>query len=508
MEVYLAKMAVKGYFRTLKHAPFQSEQLATPIVSRISHRNWIKNLITSQGLGYLESTLDEVPLHRRWDRRFQVDISSMLPHNPCRGFPSTAGLNIYTDGSKDKEQTGAGVVILDNGEVLEVEGEELAHSYHLGRKTTVFQSEIFALKMAATLIINGSFGARGWVNNRPITIHSDSQASILALNNVWVKSLLVKQTIDLMDQAAGRCPSLTIRWVKAHVGHDGNELADQKARDGRDDSVAPDWETPLLARAVMHKEIDNMATRLWESTWNEVIGCRQTRHFFPTGPRPGFYKDIINLPRIIVGQLIQILTGHTYLKRHQAVIDESGRQRVLEALNYENFDADGNAIIDAADPKCDRCHGGGDETPLHLLSECDALGDLRRRIFGREDLVGPGEIPDFSNLKVYQILSFFREAKFETLTMHPFLAQYLPTDKPGNEDNQEMIDSRRDGFNKGQAWTSKYLFHLKPPKKKPLRKKKDDEPEEPEDSGNQEEEEGSLDGETALADLNYPSNLV
>ena len=92
--------------------------------------------------------------------------------------------------------------------------------------------------------------------------------------------------------------------------------------------------------------------------------------------------------------------------------------------------------------------------------------------------------------------------------MHPFLAQYLPTDKPGNEDNQEMIDSRRDGFNKGQAWTSKYLFHLKHPKKKPLRKKKDDEPEEPEDSGNQEEEEGSLDGETALADLNYPSNLV
>merc|ERR1712045_677453 len=105
----------------------------------------------------------------------------------------------------------------------------------------------------------------------------------------------------------------------------------------------------------MHKQIEEMATKLWAEVWNEVIGCRQTRHFFPHGPRPSFYKQLITLPRIIVGQLIQILTGHTYLKRHQAVIDESGRQRVMEALRLNNEDTadnDGNAIIDAADPKC------------------------------------------------------------------------------------------------------------------------------------------------------------
>merc|ERR1712115_763483 len=87
---------------------------------------------------------------------------------------------------------------------------------------------------------------------------------------------------------------------------------------------------------------------------------------------------------------------------------------------------------------CSRCKNG-EETPLHLLSECEPLGDLRRKIFGRADLVGPGEIPDFSEFKAYQLISFFREAKFDTLTMHPFLAQYLPTEKPGNSDNQSMI---------------------------------------------------------------------
>merc|ERR1712115_146918 len=256
----------------------------------------------------------------------------------------------------------------------------------------------------------------------------------------------------------------------------------------------------------MHAEIDKLTTRLWEMNWNEVIGCRQTRHFFPTGPRPSFYKQIINLPRIIVGQLIQILTGHTFLKRHQAVIDESERQRIIAANNFDNADEDGMAIIDAPDPTCDRCHKG-EETPLHLLSECEALGDLRRSIFGREKLVGPGEIPDFSDLRVYQIVAFFREAKFDTLTMHPFLAQYLPTDKPGNEDNQEMIEERQKGFERGKAWTSKYLFHLKAPKIIPRRKKKDDEPEEPEDSDQHQEEEDP-NAEIVLANANFPSNLV
>ena len=92
------------------------------------------------------------------------------------------------------------------------------------------------------------------------------------------------------------------------------------------------------------------------------------------------------------------------------------------------------------------------------------MGNLRLQIFGREDLVGPGEVPDFSQYKAHQIVSFFREAKFETLTMHPFLAQYLPTDLSGNREDLDMRAEKDDGFTRGERWTSKYLFHI------PLRK--------------------------------------
>ena len=473
-EVYLAKMATKAYFRTLPFAPFRSEQLATSVTSRISHRTWIEKLISNQGLDYLKGPLDVVPLYRRWDRNFEVDYTSLHPDNPLRGTPDPRGLNIYTDGSKDENGTGAGVVVLDGGQVSTTpQGTDRKYQYKLGNKTTVFQAEVFAQKMAATLIINGTQGPDAWAGNRPITIHTDSQASILALDRVWIKSQLVEQTLDLLDRAANCCPKLSIRWVKSHIGHLGNELADQAARDGRDDSVAPDWETPLLAKAVMHAEIEKMATRLWEKVWDEVIGCRQTRHFFPKGPRPSFYKQLINLPRIIVGQLIQILTGHTFLNRHQAVIDESERQRIIEANDFDNADDDGNAIIDAPNPKCSRCNNG-EETPLHLLTECDDLATTRLQIFGREKLVDPGEIPDFSDLPVFKIVAFFREAKFDTLPMHPFLDQYLPTDKSSNAEDGGMVEAKKASHVEGNKWMTKYLYRIP---SDPIKRKKSKEEE-------------------------------
>merc|ERR1712242_4651 len=164
----------------------------------------------------------------------------------------------------------------------------------------------------------------------------------------------------------------------------------------------------------------------------------------------------------------------TFLKRHQAIIDGAERQRIVEAFKFNNDDEfpnaddDGNAIIDAPDPSCSRC-GEGEETPLHLLSDCEALGTTRMRIFGKENLVEPGAVPDFSDLPVFKIVSFFKEAKFETLPMHPFLDQYLPTNKGRNADDQGMIDAKKQGFVEGDKWISQYLFHI--PLEKKQRKK-------------------------------------
>ena len=167
----------------------------------------------------------------------------MVPKNPLCGIPTTGGINIFTDGSKDKLKSGAGVVVtIGNKTITDSEGNEMKYHYHLADRSTIHQCELFAIKMAATLIIHGSVEPGNWVDkSQPITIHSDCQAAILALNSVWIKSKLVKETIDLLDRASECCADLTIRYVKAHVGISGNDLADEEARRGRDADIPPDW---------------------------------------------------------------------------------------------------------------------------------------------------------------------------------------------------------------------------------------------------------------------------
>merc|ERR1711876_146697 len=104
----------------------------------------------------------------------------MMPKNPLCGIPNTGGINIYTDGSKDGPKTGAGVVVTRNDKaIVDSEGVDMIYNYHLAEKTTAFQCELFALKMAATLIINGSVEPNNWVkSHHQVTIYSDCQSAI------------------------------------------------------------------------------------------------------------------------------------------------------------------------------------------------------------------------------------------------------------------------------------------------------------------------------------------
>ena len=92
--------------------------------------------------------------------------------------------------------------------------------------TTVFQAEIIAINEACKKFID-----KKQCNMQYIKIFSDSQAAILALNSNTVTSSLVKQTIITLNLLADSTERLEICWIKAHVGYDGNERADQLARE-------------------------------------------------------------------------------------------------------------------------------------------------------------------------------------------------------------------------------------------------------------------------------------
>jgi ribonuclease HI len=147
---------------------------------------------------------------------FKVHLSNK--HEWQNGFKpdNQGGLLWYTDGSKTNEGTGTGVYKW---------GSRKGHSFSLGFHTTVFQAEIYAIK--ACIIENIEKGYKG----RNIYILCDSQAAIKALNNFCINSKLVWDCHQSLVRLAEH-NRVQLIWVPGHMGIDGNEKADQLARQG------------------------------------------------------------------------------------------------------------------------------------------------------------------------------------------------------------------------------------------------------------------------------------
>jgi ribonuclease HI len=148
---------------------------------------------------------------------FKVHLSSR--HEWQNGFnpDNKGGLVWYTDGSKTNEGTGAGVYKW---------GSMRGHSFSLGHHTTVFQTEIYAIKVCIMENIE-----KGYKDRNIYIFSQDSQAAIKALNNFQINSKLVWDCHQSLMRLADR-NSVQLIWVPGHMGIDGNEMADQLARQG------------------------------------------------------------------------------------------------------------------------------------------------------------------------------------------------------------------------------------------------------------------------------------
>jgi ribonuclease HI len=130
--------------------------------------------------------------------------------------PEVKGLVWYTDGSKMREGTGAGVY-----------GQSVKRrlSYPLGRYTAIFQAEIYAI-LACVYEIQSL--------DRPekyVSICSDSQAALKSLQATRTTSLLVQQCQKALNDISAR-HVVGLPWVPGHAGIRGNEVADELAGGG------------------------------------------------------------------------------------------------------------------------------------------------------------------------------------------------------------------------------------------------------------------------------------
>lgn len=293
------------------------------------HLRWIRNNYEIEG-----GDIDVATPKFQWGNNFSIDYDSFGKGEPL-AFPD---LGCYTDGSHIDGNTGWGFCARDASDL------DLRKKGSLGEKATVFQAEIYAIDQAARYITN--------LEGRSVVIHVDSQAALLALDKYITTSITVQNCIEALN-ILGTKMRVTLRWVKAHVGHPLNELADELAKEGA--AGGGDHNLLPLSMAVFKDVVQKTTQRRWANRWEQDKAYRQTKIWFPVPQNR--VKHFMMLSRAELGVMVQFITGHNYLNYHMNNVDKS------------------------TNPLCRLC-GENVETSWHLISDCPVLWAERFDIFG------------------------------------------------------------------------------------------------------------------------------
>ena len=151
-------------------------------------------------------------------------------------------------------------------------------------------------------------------------------------------------------------PRLTLAWIKAHVGYEGNELADTAAKQGAlEPEMSIKLEIPLSQTEISNK-LKVMFTNKWRIRWTTSKEYKHSKKFLakPCSIRA---KKILQLPRLKMKRLVEIITGHNNLSYFQYKIDPD------------------------VNPFCRFCEEEN-ETFHHFITDCPRLRQFRADTIG------------------------------------------------------------------------------------------------------------------------------
>ncbi|CAB3250211.1 unnamed protein product [Arctia plantaginis] len=212
----------------------------------------------------------------RMNLRFQSleDQSLVDQHN-------VQSLRIFTDGSKLQGKIGAALSIWDSR--AEVWSRKLG--------------ELLAIRRASSEILSCSAGSCG--------IYSDSRAALETVTNPGTLHPLAIQARRNFSEALSQGKDVTLFWIKANAGIDGNERANQLAKEAALSSRRkPDYD--LCPVSFVNRQIRSDSLDEWNRRYQSGHEASVTRVFFPDA------RDAYCLMRKIrpQGVATQILTGH------------------------------------------------------------------------------------------------------------------------------------------------------------------------------------------------------
>ena len=102
----------------------------------------------------------------------------------------------------------------------------------------------------------------------------------MALDRPRTISQLTVTTKMALNSASAR-NHVTLRWIKAHAGHLGNETADTVARQGADDETRIQDDLPEIPMKNFRRKYRQAFAAKWQTYWDNRKDCRQTKLWMP-----------------------------------------------------------------------------------------------------------------------------------------------------------------------------------------------------------------------------------
>jgi ribonuclease HI len=205
-------------------------------------------------------------------------------------YPQNEWLHVFTDGSKlnANSSVGAGVY-----------SKVFSASKSLSNTKQAFDGEIAAIKLALSKVLHEH------QNIDKIVILTDSKASIESIMNCMnhTKSKDVAKCRSLIYALKYMDKTVTLQWIPSHCNIEGNELADQLAKNGAS-SIAVECKT-VSFYGVKSIIKSNIKTKFQK----ELFDRTSNNDWFDL-------QDIPEFPRKDAVAIFRMKTGHDCLARH------------------------------------------------------------------------------------------------------------------------------------------------------------------------------------------------
>ena len=338
---FIKAEAVKGSYRIDRAGLWQARinDSQKSLKSHVGVCNSIRKL-----LPLLDMPADLITKTMVFEREFECQIVKQNNEDENEKILIKNPIECYTDGSKINGRAGAGYYIKYPNA-----GGTKTKCFYLGRYSTVFQAEVFAISQMALELFEEN------LQNQNIAVFVDSQAAINAISSSTIKSKTVLQCIKNLNKL-GLANNILVAWTPSHAGFHGNEIADTLAKSGSLSKIQgpePFVQVPYVS---CKNEIKEWSIKQWKQSWFQRKDCLRTKEHVGWATAQ-LCKRILNLNRYQLNQVMQILTGHCNLQRHKKTTNKS---------------------TCSICPKCNL----EEETPDHFVGRCSKYQDVRNKYLG------------------------------------------------------------------------------------------------------------------------------